>query len=154
MNPNLVRAFTVGAIAFGAATMAHAQQSGPAGQSVDVGKHEYEAHCVACHGSTGKGDGAFAKMLKSGTVVANLTQVSKKNNGVFPFARVYETIDGRVLVTAHGPREMPIWGSEYRTISSGLSPRDMDTVPYNDPENFARAKILALTEYVYRLQEK
>ncbi len=34
MRFKLLRAFTVGAIAVGLATMAHAQQSGPAGQSV------------------------------------------------------------------------------------------------------------------------
>jgi hypothetical protein len=55
-----------------------------------------------------KGDGPFVQLLKSGTVVPNLTELSKKNNGVFPFARVFETIDGMVLVMAHGPTDMPI----------------------------------------------
>lgn len=147
MHSKLVRAFAIGLFAVCAATMANAQQSGSAAQSVDVGKYEYEAHCVACHGSTGKGDGPFVLLLKSGTVVPNLTELSKKNNGVFPFTRVFETIDGTALVMAHGPRDMPIWGREFSAMSSTLS-------PYYNPEGFARAKILALTEYVYRMQAK
>jgi hypothetical protein len=35
MNPQLVRAFTVGVIAVGASTIAHAQQTSPASQNVD-----------------------------------------------------------------------------------------------------------------------
>jgi len=127
--------------------MAHAQQSGPGGQSVDVGKYEYDAHCAVCHGLSGKGDAPFARQLKSGTAVPNLTELSKKNNGVFPFARVFEIIDGTVIVMAHGPTDMPIWGREYKIQSYYLNPN-------YQPEAFARAKILALTEYIYRLQAK
>jgi mono/diheme cytochrome c family protein len=149
MHSKLVKAFTVGAIAVGAATMAHAQQSGPAAQSVDVGKYEYDAHCAVCHGLSGKGDGIYVPQLKIGVVMPNLTELSKKNNGVFPFARVYETIDGRVLVKAHGTTDMPIWGRE--NMLKGAYERNPNP---NFPEAFARAKILALTEYVYQLQAK
>lgn len=48
---------------------------------------------------------------------------------------------------AHGTREMPVWGMAFTAESASLNPL------YN-PEEFARAKILALTEYVYRLQGK
>ena len=91
-------------------------------------KYEYRVHCAVCHGLSGKGDGPFADQLKSGTVVPNLTELSKKNNGVFPFMRVYETIESG-KVSAHGTREMPIWG-----------------------ERYVRARILALTKYINRLQ--
>jgi mono/diheme cytochrome c family protein len=49
MNPKLVRAFTVGAIAVGASTIAHAQQTSSASQNVDLGKYYYESHCAICH---------------------------------------------------------------------------------------------------------
>jgi mono/diheme cytochrome c family protein len=136
--------FAVGAIALSSATMVNAQQKQG---DVDIGKWEFESHCAICHGMTGKGEGIepYWNLLK--TTPANLTTLSKNNGGVFPFARVYQTIDGREQVAAHGTREMPVWGREYMAESASIS-------PYYDHEAFARAKILALTEYVYRLQEK
>jgi Cytochrome c len=159
MVSNLFKAFAFGAFVIGVSGMANAQQSGAISHSVDVGKLEYDSHCVACHGPTGKGDGPFVPLLKPGTVVANLTEISKKNNGIFPFLRVYQTIDGSARIAEHGPKDMPIWGSEFKTISSGVDTADtglkvMEFIPYNDPQNFAHAKMLALTEYVYRLQAK
>lgn len=147
MSSKLIGVLMVSAIA---ATMAHAQQSGLAAQNFDRGKYEYEAHCAMCHGLGGKGDGPFAQQLKSGTVVPNLTELSKRNNGVFSFMRVYQIIDGVQDVTAHGPREMPIWGPRYKS-EVGQSFYDDYRA---DAEAFARARILALTEYVYRLQIK
>ena len=72
----------------------------------------YLANCAVCHGKQGKGDGPFAGVLD--TRVADLTTLAKQNGGVFPFARVYEIIDGEQVVKAHGPRDMPIWGTEFR----------------------------------------
>ena len=143
MCTNLSR-LIVAAITVGTVTMAHAQQAGPAAQN--LGKNEYQKHCAVCHGVSGKGDGIYADLLKSGTVVANLTELSKKNNGVFPFARVSETIENGVP-GAHGTKEMPIWGPRYR-IEAGQSFYDEYT------EAYVRARILALTEYIYSLQAR
>ena len=77
----------------------------------------------------------------------NLATLSSRNGGVFPFKRVYEIIDGRQEMQAHGPRDMPIWGRDYADIASKLN-------QYYDRESFVRAKILALTEYINRLQAK
>ena len=142
MNPKLVGAVT--AVALTTAT-AHAQQNSPG--VVDVGKYYYESHCAICHGANGTGlppEPGLSYLTKN---IPNLTTISKRNSGVFPFMRVYETIDGRYEVQAHGPRDMPIWGKEFTAQSLELS-------PYYNSEAFTRAKILALTEYVYRLQEK
>ena len=98
MISKLIRAFTVGAIAFGANTIAYAQQSGSDAQSVDVGKYEYDTHCAECHGLGGKGDGPYVQLLRAGTILPDLTELSKRNDGVFPFRRVDETIDGTVPV--------------------------------------------------------
>ena len=143
MCTNLSR-LIVAAITVGTVTMAHAQQAGPAAQN--LGKNEYQKHCAVCHGVSGKGDGIYADLLKSGTVVANLTELSKKNNGVFPFARVSETIENGVP-GAHGTKEMPIWGPRYR-IEAGQSLYDEYT------EAYVRARILALTEYIYSMQAR
>lgn len=147
MHSKLIRALTVGVFTIGTAAMAHAQQSGPIRRSVDVGKYEYDSHCAVCHGSTGKGNGVYAERLEKSTTVPNLTELSKKNNGVFPYARVYETIDGRLEVPAHGPKDMPIWGRDFSAMNPMLG-------PYVNDEGFARVKILVLTEYIYRLQAK
>ena len=144
MRSKLLRAFTIGAIAVSAATMAHAQQSSLAKQSVDLGKWEYDWHCAVCHGSSGAGEGPYSGFLTK--TIPSLTTLSKRNGGVFPFDRVYETIDGRQEVQAHGTRDMPIWGRDF----SAMSIRG----PYYNDEELAHAKILALTEYIYRLQAK
>ena len=106
MHSKLLQVLAVSASVIGIGAAANAQQSGP----VDVAKYQYDAHCAACHGLQGKGDGVFAEQLQRGKAVPNLTELSKKNSGVFPFARVYETIDGRQQVQAHGTKDMPIWG--------------------------------------------
>lgn len=115
---------------------------------VDFGKREYDSKCAVCHGGLGKGDGPYAGVL--GTKIADLTTLSRRNNGVFPFQWVEEVIDGRQTFRAHGPRDMPIWGLDYLGEHARSYYKD---APY-DPEVFVRARILALTEYVYRLQSK
>jgi len=114
---------------------------------VDIGKREYDSNCAVCHGPTGQGNGPYAEYY-SGRV-PDLTVLAKKNGGVFPMARVYDTIDGEQAVKAHGPRDMPIWGTQYK-LRAGEHYVD---VPY-DPEAYVRARILALAEYIYRLQRK
>lgn len=113
----------------------------------DLGKREYQSNCAVCHGTTGKGDGPYAGL--GNQAVSNLTVLAKNNGGVYPFARVYEVIDGTKDVKAHGTRDMPIWGNDYKLKAAEYY---MD-VPY-DTDAFVRARILALTEYLYRLQAK
>jgi mono/diheme cytochrome c family protein len=141
MKPAWMIAALVGAIGAGQPWVAFGQQK------VDLGKREYDANCAVCHGPTGKGDGPWAGYGKE--IVSDITGLAKKNNGVFPFARVYEFVDGTQMVKAHGTREMPIWGADYKVKGAEYY---MD-VPY-DPQVYVRARILALTEYVYRLQAK
>ena len=118
-----------------------------AADNVDIGKREYDASCAACHGQTGKGDGSFAKLLNAS--VPDLTTLSRRNGGVFPAVRVYEIIDGRADVKAHGTREMPIWGTRF-TFQAAPA---YDDYPY-ESEAFVRARILMLMDYLYRLQAK
>ena len=118
-----------------------------AADKVDVGKQEYEASCANCHGIKGEGNGPYAENLKSR--VANLTVLSKNNGGVFPFAHVYEAIDGRSLISSHG-RDMPIWGERYSTDAGFRFWDDYSS----DSEAFVRSRILALVDYINRLQQK
>ncbi len=89
------------------------------------------------------------------TAPADLTTLAKKNNGVFPLNAVYETIDGRKAVKAHGTRDMPVWGYRYTPRASAAS---KPTEPYvdlsYDPENEVRNRILAVVDYLNRIQDK
>ena len=106
------------------------------------GKLEYQQYCALCHGQVGKGNGPMSDLLKKPP--ADLTQLSKKHNGQFPFWRVYRTIDGREDVTSHGPRTMPVWGAHFLAQEGG-GPLDEHTV---------LGRILALVYYVESLQER
>ena len=117
-------------------------------QQNDTGKREYESNCAVCHGKSGKGDGPYAGITV--TRIPDLTVLSKNNGGVFPFARVYATIDGTDVVKAHGTQDMPIWGTDYRIKRA----EQYGELSVRIPESYVRARILALTEYIYRLQVK
>jgi mono/diheme cytochrome c family protein len=120
---------------------------------IDLGKREFDSNCAVCHGLEGRGDGPFASVINKG--IPNLTTLSKGNEGVFPFERVYQIIDGTQVPRGHGTREMPIWGDVYtsRAEKSYYLAPSLVELPF-DPEAFARARILSLTEYIYRLQAK
>ena len=117
-----------------------------AADKVDLGKREYDSNCIACHGKDLKG-GAYVDFLK--VTPPDLTQLSKKNGGVFPLERVYAVIDGRQEVKAHGPRDMTIGGRDYQ-IKAGEHYVDM----HYDPEAFVRGRIFALIDYLNRMQAK
>ena len=117
-----------------------------AADKFDIGEVEYDVSCAVCHGFNGRGTGPYTEWLKSR--VPDLTVLSKNNGGIFPVARVYDAIDGRALISSHG-RDMPIWGNRYSTIK-GFHFRD----DYSSDETFMRGRILALIDYINRLQEK
>ncbi len=136
MYSKLGEAFAICVVAFGVVATANAQQNMAPAKSVDVdiGKWEFDSHCAICHGLSGTGQGIEPYWSYLSKTPPNLTSLSKNNGGVFPFARVYQTIDGREQVQAHGTREMPVWGRDYMAMSANLS-------PYYDHEAFARGKI-------------
>jgi len=122
----------------------------------DIGKFEYQIACAPCHGTDGKGKGPMSAQLK--VAPADLTVLSKKNNGLLPISAIYAIIDGRQSIAAHGTRDMPIWGRRY-----GPDPiRSLDS-PYassrffelsGEPEFIQRTRILAVIDYLNRIQEK
>ena len=77
------------------------------------GKVLFDAQCAGCHG--GEGIEADKSMLDTlAALPPDLTRINKRR-GVrnFPIAEIARFIDGRILVAAHGPREMPVWGQVY-----------------------------------------
>lgn len=116
------------------------------GEKIDAGKREFEAKCASCHGVSGKGNGPITDLLKKSP--PDLTLLAKNNNGVLPVARLYDVIEGGD-VQAHGGRDMPVWGRDYR-IQAG---EYYGEVPY-DPEAYVRGRILMLIDYLNRIQAK
>lgn len=98
----------------------------------ESGKARFAQYCAVCHGADAKGDGPFANLMT--TKPADLTVLAKNNGGEFPFARVYDAVDGRNLLTAHGTRDMPIWGQEMKDAGLGseteLRGRLIETIVY------------------------
>ena len=115
----------------------------------DVGQREFDNHCASCHGMTGVGNGPYAGIIN--TQVPDITALQKNNNGVFPYDRVYEVIDGRQNFAAHGPRDMPIWGNEYNAKAADYY---SDYIREYNAQGFVRGRILALINYIYSLQVK
>jgi len=149
MQSALLRTFAIGVFAAGAATMAFAQQSSPAGQRAEFGKYEYDTYCAVCHGKDGKGDGPFSMLVTK--KVPDLTVLFKNNSGVFPFNRTYEVVAGIADVAGHGTRDMPIWGDVYKE----KAPNQLG--PYytpSDSSSYVRGRILALIGYISTLQQK
>ena len=122
-------------------SVVHAQSG-----KVDFGKREYISNCANCHGVDGKGNGPYSDLLKKSP--PNLTTLSKNNGGIFPMDRLYQSITGD-NIKAHGSRDMPIWGMEYRVEAAN---RYMESS--YDPDAYVRVRVLALLEYLYRLQIK
>ena len=110
-----------------------------------IGSEEYRISCLSCHGVGGRGNGPMAQFLK--VEPSNLTQIAKKNEGVFPLDKVYRTIDGRHGVTGHGDRDMPIWGARYLK-------EDMERYGSFGGEDVTRLRILELVYYIQAIQQR
>jgi len=132
-----------GALALAQASAAHAEEAQePFAASAD----EFRNSCASCHGEDGRGAGFLTKLFR-GIDPGDLTQLSKNNDGVFPLDRVFEVIDGRKEVAAHGERKMPVWGDRYMEQSmTRLGPDHMN-------EFVVRNRVLELVYYIQSIQE-
>ncbi len=125
-------------------------------EDLDIGKSEFQSSCASCHGTDAKGKGPVSDQLK--IPPPDLTMLAKNNNGVFPTNAVYETIDGLKTIPAHGTREMPIWGERFNPIIN--LPHYVDPSywkmagPEQSPEVVVRKRILAVIDYLSRVQQK
>ncbi len=79
---------------------------------IESGRQQFSQQCAVCHGLEGQGDGVLGPHLKE--LPADLSRLSERNGGTFPFWDVYGKIDGRNKVSAHGPGDMPVWGTDER----------------------------------------
>lgn len=101
------------------------------------GEQEFQESCAVCHGASATGDGPLAGILN--IPPPDLTELRKRNNGIFPYEDTFSVIDGRANITSHGTKDMPVWGMKFRLDSEG-------------PE--AHARTLELVLYLQSVQKK
>lgn len=102
-------------------------------------KETFAGTCASCHGKDGRGAGPAAAALK--VPPPDLTTLTIRNNGSFPYARVSGTIAGDTTRPDIVTREMPCFGLVFRDA------------PAEDATT-ARARVAALTEYIRSLQAR
>ena len=107
--------------------------------SAASGKEMYKSYCASCHGEIGKGNGPAAVALKA--TPSDLTRLSKNNGGKFPADRVMSILRGQATVTAHGNRDMPVWGPVFWHMSQGH-------------EGEVQQRITNITHYIELMQQK
>ena len=134
---NICAAFII----VGAAGAAQAQDS-----VIILGKSSFGARCALCHGEDGKGGGEIAELFK--VPPADLTKLSERAGGAFPFARVYGIIVDGMDEAGHGESQMPIWGDYF--IADALEDRG---VKMSDAVEIATGRALSLTYYLESIQE-
>ena len=111
----------------------------PDAESARAGAELFKLHCASCHGESGKGDGKLADGLQFAP--ADLTRISQRNRGKFPFERVVQIVDGRKPLKGHGRTDMPTWGDVLLTQREGY---DKDKV---------KEQIRRLAHYLASIQE-
>ncbi len=77
----------------------------------DHGGYEtYRQYCASCHGLYADGNGPLAPVLRERPT--DLTRLAARYGRPLPKPMLLEFIDGRRLVRAHGPPDMPVWGKQ------------------------------------------
>jgi Cytochrome c len=98
----------------------------------------YVTYCAVCHGSNGEGHGPMEPILS--VQIPNLTNIAKRNGGVFPLKRVQRIIAGeKESGLGHGTRQMPIWGPIFSQVT-------MD-------QDFGKVRIYNLARYLESIQK-
>jgi mono/diheme cytochrome c family protein len=103
----------------GAAAAAAGQRTGsqppPLGAPSFSGADIFGFYCASCHGIDARGGGPVAAALKAPP--PDLTQLSRRNGGVFPRQRIEMFVtSGRTDAPAHGTSDMPVWGPIFRAL--------------------------------------
>lgn len=75
-----------------------------------TGAELYKQHCAVCHGDDLRGNGPFPPPYRT---PPDLTTLARRHGGKFPDAYVAKVLRNGVTLPAHGPAEMPVWGTEF-----------------------------------------
>lgn len=80
------------------------------------GAELYSQHCAVCHGNDLKGSGPVPAPFRA---PPDLTTLARRHGGKFPDAYVSGVLRNGIIMPAHGPAEMPIWGTDFAMDKSG-----------------------------------
>jgi nucleotide-binding universal stress UspA family protein/mono/diheme cytochrome c family protein len=119
---------------------AQARAQGTAMTQLVPGGELFRTYCATCHGASARGDGPLASSMTRKP--ADLTEIARRNGGLYPSGLVFRIIDGKKPVRGHGGADMPEWGDAFARSRDG---GDAETV---------RRMIQALVEYLESLQAK
>jgi mono/diheme cytochrome c family protein len=99
--------------------------------------NDFQMFCSSCHGATAKGDGPIAASLLKRP--PDLTQLSIRNDAVFPEEKVSKTISGNGV---HSKSDMPAWSEVFAKSQDSAGPEA------------AQVRITAIVHYLAAIQEK
>jgi len=99
------------------------QKAPDTSSALSSGAELYKDHCVVCHGNDLKGNGPFPAPYRT---PPDLTTLSQRHGGKFPEAYVLKVLRNGVSLPAHGPAEMPVWGTEFEA-SNRLTKAEVDS---------------------------
>jgi mono/diheme cytochrome c family protein len=108
-------------------------------QSAISGAGEFQRYCALCHGLDGQGVGPLTDVNRFKTKPADLTQITERNGGAFPFDKVANAIRSGGGIAGHESALMQPWGKLFAADS--------------DPAR-AEAFVHEMTKYVQSLQQK
>jgi hypothetical protein len=109
------------------------------------GAEFYQIACADCHGLDGGGAGPMALFLT--VTPSDLTTLSRRHGGVFPFRAVFDVVDGRTVVPPHGTRPgMPLWGSVFQEFAR-------ERFGPHGTESYVRGRLVELVLYLETMQK-
>lgn len=127
MTRHILTAVAVAVVFAGRPALAQKVDQAPIPRTSPVdGPGMFSSYCASCHGVSARGDGPAAKALTK--VPADLTKLSARNGGQFPTVRVRRYIEGADEVAAHGSRDMPMWGSLFKSLSRDMVVQRIETL--------------------------
>ena len=115
----------------------------------EIGEASFMANCAACHGANGTGNGPILDLLKSAP--SDLTGLSERNGGQFPFKRVYEVIADADQNRGHRTSEMPIWGNRF---NADIIAQEGEFGTGGSGMPTAQARVLELVFYLATIQDQ
>lgn len=114
--------------------------AGARAKVLDEGRQDFQENSVACHGSDATGSGKLGERLIEPP--KDLTEISSRNGGAYPFWKIFEIISGEKQVEGHETFQMPQYSKRMRGD---------DFAPGYQPTH---VRILSLTHYLESIQKE